>query len=78
MGWLGMADQLAFALKMFGADVDEDGRPIVKTDGIASFMGMGEEVILSDEAECRINGRWVRIAPLMRDTSYGHNVNVIM
>ena len=78
MGWIGMADQLAFARGMFGADVDGDNRPIVRPRGISSFLGLGEEIVLDDEAQVRIGGRWVRIAPLMEGTSYGMNVTVIM
>jgi len=78
MGWIGIADQLVFALQVFGADVDGDNRPIVRPGGISSFLGLGEEIVLHDEAQVRIGGRWVRIAPLMGGTSYGMNVTVIM
>lgn len=79
MGWIGSADELKYALKMFGAERDAAGNVlIVKGTEIASFMGAGEEIVIGDDLFCRVNGQNMNIAYLMSQTSYGMSVTVIM
>lgn len=77
MGWLGMADDVVYTLGVIGADRDEDGRFVVTRGGVASFMGAGEEVCISDDASYFVDGDPKPLAALMNDTSYGvRNVTV--
>jgi hypothetical protein len=58
------------ALRTVGADRDDDGNFLI--DGaVASFLGLGEEVCISDSAHYLVGGQPRSLAALMNSTSYG-------
>ena len=77
MGWIGNVQELAHTLRSMGAEVDEEGRVKISGDA-ATFMGVGPEVVIGDEAYCIIDGQRVYIAEIMGGTSYGQGATVII
>jgi len=80
MGWIGLVEELENVLRCYGAERDEEGRFLIFNGGIATFMGQGgpgAECVVDEESCCRIDGRVVRIAPLLASTSYGVQVHVV-
>jgi len=62
-------------LRTFGVDRDEDGK--FHVDGkIVSFMGMGEEMVVDDDAVAYIEGKPHNICHMLEQTSYGLKVKV--
>lgn len=77
-GWMGTLGQLKFVLSAVRADQDESGAYYVR-GSISTFMGLtgdDAECVVSGQAEYRADGKWYRIAPAMRATSYGVGVLV--
>ena len=74
-GWIGFDRQLIYVLGSVGAR-KEDGRFLIWGSAV-TYMGASEEVVLGEDAECEVEGRRVRIVPLMTGTSYGSPVTVI-
>ena len=70
MGWLGMTDHVLHALRTVGADSDGEGNFLID-GGVSSFMGLGEEVCISDGAHYLVDGQPRSLAALMNSTSYG-------
>ena len=77
MGWIGTARQLYYALDIVGADRDEDGKFLIYGEPVVSFLGLGEELVVSDRTNYAIGDRRCNLAGLMRGTSYGMGVQVI-
>lgn len=76
MGWIGSNSELLHVLRTFGVDRDPDGK--FHVDGkIVSFMGMGEEMVVADDAVAYIDGRPHNICNMLAATSYGLKVKVI-
>lgn len=76
MGWIGSNNELMNTLSTFGVDRDDKGK--FKVDGqIVSFMGMGEEMVVGDDAVAYIDGKPCNICNLLDATSYGKKVKVI-
>lgn len=76
MGWIGSNSELMHVLRIFGVDQDEEGKFCV--DGkIVSFMGMGEEMVVGDDAVAYIDGKPCNICNMLDITSYGKKVKVI-
>jgi hypothetical protein len=65
-----MTDHVLHALRTVGADRDEEGNFLID-GGVASFMGLGEEVCVSDGAHYLVGGQPRSLAALMNSTSYG-------
>lgn len=79
MGWMGMAKDVEYALAVVGADKDESGKFLITGEKFASFMGLGEELVIGDSTFYLVNGQQGNLAVLMNDTSYGlRNVRVII
>jgi hypothetical protein len=77
MGWIGSTSQMLYALGIFGADRDEEGRFKV-AGSISSFLGMGEETLVGDDAVFFVDGKPSNLAVALGTTSYGvKNVHVI-
>jgi len=70
MGWIGPSAQLLYAFQIFGADRDEEGRFKV-AGSISSFLGMGEETLVGDDAVFFVGGKPSNLAGAMGTTSYG-------
>ena len=67
MGWIGSANTLYSTLRVLDADRDDKGR--FKVEGtIASFLGMGEEYVVGDDACCYVNGKKTLLAPQLGST----------
>lgn len=80
MGWIGVNSQMMYALRVVGADRDEDGRFLIYGDMPVNFLGLGgdnAEVVVSDAVEYSVNGKRACLAGLMNSTSYGSKVTVI-
>jgi hypothetical protein len=76
MGWIGSNSELMHVLRTFGVDRDEDGK--FHVDGkIVSFMGLGEEMVVGDDAVAYIEGKPHNICNMLAATSYGLKVKVI-
>jgi|GEM_PF-4804648 hypothetical protein len=75
MGWFGRKDHMIHALRTMGADTDEDGRYLVKGH-VVSGLG-GEEMVIGNDAQYRMNGQWCGLVGLMNSTSYGIKIHVI-
>jgi len=70
MGWIGPQSQMLYVLQAFGADRDEEGRFKV-AGNITSFLGMGDEALVGDDAMFFINGKPSSLAGALGTTSYG-------
>lgn len=80
MGWIGSQRQLHHVLSTFGAEKDGEGRFLIQGEMPSAFMGIesdDNDVVVSDKVECRIDGRWVSVSYLCRQTSYGFGITVI-
>ena len=77
MGWIGTASQLRHALDVVGADQDTDGKFKIYGEQVVSFMGLGDELVVSDHIQYSINGQRASLAGLLATTSYGSQVTVI-
>ena len=77
MGWIGSKQELMNVLAVHGADKDEEGNYLVYVDPPVSFLGMGEEFVVSDKTEISYKGKRINLAYLLGQTSYGLKVNVI-
>ena len=76
MGWIGTESQLHHTLAVYGCDRDEEGKFKV-AGSIVSFMGMGEEYVVGDDAVAFRDGAPVNICNMLHSTSYGLKVHVI-
>ena len=76
MGYLIDHSPLMNVLRVFKADQDEHGKFFVRGN-ITSFMGVGEEWCVGDDAEFRIGGEWRSLPRAISATSYGVPVTVI-
>ena len=63
-------------LRVFRADQDAEGKFIVRGN-ITTFMGVGEEWCVGEDAEFRIGGEWRSLPRAISATSYGVPVTVI-
>ncbi len=80
-GWIGTMRQLTYALRQFGAECDETGRVLITGQPPATFLGLtgpDAEVIVPADCMCRINGHPASVVGLLRSTSYGLGITVIM
>lgn len=77
MGWIGSKQELMSVLAVHGADKDEDGNYLVYVDPPVSFLGMGEEFVVSDKTEISYKGKRINLAWLLGQTSCGLKVVVI-
>jgi len=75
-GWVGSASELEHFLRTASADRNEQGKFIILNQGITSFMGAGEEVVVSSEAEYVVRGQRRNLVQGLRSTSYGFAVKV--
>lgn len=75
-GWLGPTDRMLHALRLAGADCDEEGRFLVRGT-IADFLGAGDEVAVGEDASYLCRGERCSLAGLLNSTSYGTRVTVI-
>lgn len=76
MGWIGSKDELQNALKVAGADRDEEGKFLVYGDPPVSFLGLGEELLVPDGAMVSIQGEKKNLANLLAAAG-GMKVHVI-
>lgn len=70
MGWIGPTSQMLWALQVFGADKDEHGKFLV-AGSISTFLGMGEETLVGDDAVFFVDGKPSNLAGALGSTSYG-------
>ncbi len=71
MGWMGKSEQVEHALGVVGADRDENGKFLIYTAPVASFLGLGEELVVGQDTEYSVGGHRNNLAALMNSTSYG-------
>jgi hypothetical protein len=76
MGWIGHREQLLHTLGVFGCDRDPEGNFLVSGQ-IVSFLGLGKEFVVGDDAVAYVGGKPVSIAGMLGSTSYGMKVRVI-
>lgn len=75
MGWIGNSGELYNALSVAGCDQD-NGK--FHVDGsITSFLGLGEEFVVGDDAVYYVSGKPISLVGLLGATSYGSKVVVI-
>lgn len=77
MGWIGSKQELMSVLEVHKMDKDEQGNYYVYGEPPVSFLGMGEEFVVSDKTEVSYKGNRINLAWLLGQTSYGHKVVVI-
>ena len=77
MGWIGSSKQMLYVMEHFGADKDEDGNFLVYGEEPVSFLGLGEEYVVSDKVEYSVNNKRFSLAAALGQTSYGMKVKVI-
>ena len=77
MGWLGKSCEVFEALKLANADADIDGKFLIYNSMPKSFLGLGDELIISDESKYSVNSKMYNLAQLMNSTNTGIKVNVI-
>ena len=70
MGWIGATSQMLYALQIFGADRDEEGRFNV-AGSISTFLGLGDETLVGDDAVFFMGGKPCNLASALATTSYG-------
>jgi len=76
MGWIGSGNELFHVLRTFNVDRDPDGK--FHVDGqIVSFLGLGDEYVVGDNAVAYIEGKPHNICNMLEVTSYGKKVVVI-
>jgi len=75
-GWIGDREQLEHYLATVGADRDEDGKFLLYHDGVRSFMGGGQEMVVSGAVEYSVDGHRSNLAAGLASTSYGMKVAV--
>lgn len=75
-GWFGDKEQLEHYLAVVGADQAEDGRFLIYNHGVVSFLGLGQELVVSGATEYSVDGRRCNLAAGLRSTSYGIAVKV--
>ncbi len=75
-GHMCSSGQLLHVLRVAGADKDEDGKFLIE-GSIVSFMGMGEEMVVSPDAVYFRNGQRCNVALALQGTSYGTKIVVI-
>ena len=74
MGWIGTEQQLTSALHDNKVDQDEEGK--FKVNGrIVSFLGMGEEFVVGDDAVAYIEGEPHNLCTMLEKT--GMKVKVL-
>ena len=76
-GWIGTTDNVLYVLRTIGADQDTDGKFLIYGKPPASFLGIGEETLVSEETKYSVNGIKYSLSGLLNSTSYGLKVNVI-
>jgi len=64
MGWIGPTERIVDCLRTH-CDRDEEGQFAIRGEKIASFMGAGEEFVLSDDVEVRVDGEWKPLIPML-------------
>lgn len=64
MGWIGPTERVQDCLKTH-ADRDEYGQYMIRGSQVVSFLGAGEEYVLGDGTEIRVQGEWKPIIPLL-------------
>jgi hypothetical protein len=64
MGWIGEAGVIMDALAAAGADMDEEGRYLLR-GSVSTFMGAGEEAVVADGTMCFVQGREVPLVTLL-------------
>ena len=75
-GWIGTARQLYAALQSLGCDRDADDKFCV--DGnITTFLGIGDEFVVGDQAVYYVNGEARPLAPALQATGTGRAVTVL-
>lgn len=77
MGWIGSKQELMSVLAVHDVDKDEEGNYFVYVEPPSSFLGMGDEFVVSDRTEVSYKGKRMNLAYLLCQTSYGSKVNVI-
>jgi hypothetical protein len=77
MGWIGTRNQMMYALEVAGADRDAEGNFLIYGEMPVSFLGLGEEYVVSDAAQYSVGGNLASLAALLGATSYGCTVHVI-
>ena len=77
MGWIGKADDLEEILESAGADKDKAGRYLIYNEMPASFLGMGDELVVSDKSSYSINHKQYNLAHLLNSSDIGIKVNVL-
>ena len=60
MGWIGTSKQLEYTLDIMGADRNEDGKFLIYGEEPVSFLGLGEEFVVSDVTMYSVNGKHVQ------------------
>lgn len=71
-GWLGDREWVEHYLRVVGADVRGNGEfKIYNDERMVSFLGMGQEIVLSGEEEYSVKGNRCNLAAGMRSTSHG-------
>lgn len=76
-GWIGNVDQVLYTLGIMGADKDENGQFLVYGEAPISFMGAGQEMVISAKCEYSVKGQRVSLVGALCGTSYGQAVTVI-
>lgn len=64
-GWIGPSAVLLNYLAVVGADKAPDGKYLIGGEGIFSFLGMGEEIVVPTEAVYFVGGKPVPLAASM-------------
>ena len=77
MGWIGYIDKVQHVLSTIGADKDQEGKFLIYGKPPVTFLGIGEEMLISDQTEYSVKKQRFGLAVLMNSTSYGLKVNVI-
>ncbi len=60
-GWFGPSEEVGRVLREFAVDRNIDGEPMVTGVGCIGFGG--EEVLLDEGCQMRVNGEWVDVLP---------------
>lgn len=64
MGWIGPVERIRDCLRAH-CDRNEEGEYEIRGEKIVSFMGAGEEFVLSDDVEVKVEGEWRPLIPML-------------
>ena len=65
MGWLGPASRVRETVQARVDKYKDTDEYCVRGGRVVNFLGVGEEFVIDDDVEVRVNGEWQPLIPLL-------------